>query len=52
MLDKVNPTSKAGPVEIKKLGFDIQILVCIDIFLLDPLEGRLNLVLEDLVGLT
>ena len=52
MLDEVNPTSKAGPVKIKKLGLDIQILVFFDIFLLDPLQWRLNLVLEDLVGLT
>ena len=52
MFDEVNLTSKAGPVKIKKLGLDIQILVFFDIFLLDPLQWRLNLVLEDLVGLT
>ena len=47
MLDQVDATPEASPVEVAALGTNIQLIVILDIFVCNPNEWRLNLVLED-----
>ena len=47
MLDQVDATPEASPVEVAALSTNIQLIVILDIFVCNPYEWRLNLVLED-----